>query len=242
MGLRTCAMLYLFLDETYRKLRDGRRFIIGCMAVPQSRWNDCFTHVHELDLPGKEPRAHRVNAYLGQLGGLGVLAFSDVRSARMRRGEIDGTGDIPRMSRMDNLWSMCLAFAVAKTLMSALVRGNSFSTVDTYYDPKSLKGPHREALEHELRDRVGKRLKELRKHHHLNLGRSIRIRRIEEVPKAASGTAPDKLQTGTGLAHRLCGMRGLVPGPEDIFSHVKVYDNTSVLDVAMEPFYRQQTS
>ena len=232
-------MLYIFLDETYGNLPEGRRFVIGCIIVQQSRWNDLFADGRDLELPGKSSRADRVNTYLGRLGGLGVLTFSNIPSAHVGNGEIDGTKDIPQMSRGNNLWSHCFAFGIARTLISVLLRGDCFSRVDVYYDPMSLKESHREALEgpRGLRDLFGKIMEEYCRCRNVNRGRPVQIGKIQQVSKAAPGTSANKLQVGTGLAHRLCRITKNVLQERSRFNHIEIHNNTDAVNGVMQQYY-----
>jgi len=230
-------MLYLFLDETYRDLPTGKRFVFGCIATPQFRWNDLFRDAQKLNLPGKSTRINRVNTYLARLDGLGVLTFSDIDSKHLLSDEIDGTRDISKMSRYDNLWSDCFAFAVAVTLSSIFVRDNVFKTVDIYYDPKDLCDSHRKALCLTLKDRLQKIIKKYNRRYNLNLGKSIQIRRIEQVKKPTSGSTLDKFQVGTELAHQLCSKTRNLLKQWPPLSHIEVHNHTDVVNGTMQPFY-----
>jgi hypothetical protein len=50
------------------------------------------------------------------------------------------------MARTDNAWSHCSVFLVATLIKDLLEAGHQVGTVDIYFDPKSLKSDHAEAL------------------------------------------------------------------------------------------------
>jgi hypothetical protein len=70
------------------------------------------------------------------------ISIAEIENAQFRPGEIDGTDDIPKMARTDNVWSQCAIYGVSGLIVDLVEAGQEVETVDLYFDPKSLK-PHR---------------------------------------------------------------------------------------------------
>lgn len=175
--------------------------------------------------------------------GFAVLTYADIPSGLMPPGEIGGTTDIPKMSRVDNLWSQCVLSTVTAAL--ACLRGASPSVaaaeIDLLHDPKSLTGEHQRAIEQVL----GEVLPEIAKEHpdtqESDPTVQLLFRRMEAIPKRSGSSKANNLQTGTNLAHHLCcqAERLIRDNPDH---RIVVRDHTSVIHDMISKFTVEEST
>ena len=125
------------------------------------------------------------------------ISAADLENTVFRSGAIDGTDDIPRMARRDNIWSQCALFGLSGLVRDLVEAGQEVGTVDIYFDPKSLKREHFEAMEETLHKLVVPVVKRYTKVRGFSSLQKLAIRRIEPVKKPEAGVTPDKFQVGT---------------------------------------------
>jgi hypothetical protein len=82
------------------------------------------------------------------------ISTADLENALFRSGEIDGADDIPSMARTDNIWSQCVIYGVTGLIVNLVKAGQEIGTTDIYFDPKSLKGEHFQAIQGTLQKLV----------------------------------------------------------------------------------------
>lgn len=194
-------MHYFFLDESYRGDPDRREIVVACWGVEQGRLNRRGELLNELFKP---PIEEQICSALKGLDALALVASATLEKSLYRSGEIDGTDDIPAMARADNIWSQCIIFSVATLILEHWCSGRPVDTIDVYFDPKSLKGEHEEALEKTLRELVVSEAKRYDAQFGGNRLKKLKIRNIQPVEKPKGGQAPNRFQIGTWVAHTLC--------------------------------------
>lgn len=129
-------MHYIFLDESYSSGNGQKTIIMAAWIVEQARYNRFFSTSPDLY---RTPVLEGITAMLETLDAWAIVAQADLDEKLFRTGEIDGTDDIPSMSRTDNIWSQCFIFAVGNLIANAVYVGEDVGTVDIHFDPKSLK-------------------------------------------------------------------------------------------------------
>lgn len=194
---------YLFLDETYRDAEPDRKaIIVGAWAAEQDRLNKRVKLLRELRNRGKSPFWDRMNFALEALDGLAIVAAATLDRSLFRAGEMDGTDDIEAMARPDNIWSVSVSFAIANLIKEIGLRRRHVDTVDVYFDPKSLKPGHANAIKRFLRETFPRQIRHLTRPD--EVFKRLSIRHVEQVPKSMPDEEPTKLQLGTWMADRLC--------------------------------------
>ena len=107
-------MQYIFLDEAYYQGANKRIIVIASWAVEQRRLNNNVAEVSDLQSRGKAPILQRVESTFDSLNAWAIVATAKLDNALFRSGEIDGTDDVPKMARSDNIWSISVIFAIGK--------------------------------------------------------------------------------------------------------------------------------
>ena len=137
----------MFVDERITATDNFERFIVGCLVVERQRWANLHSCTKQVSGMRRRKRLNAIKLLLDQTGGFGVLAYADLPAALVSRGEIDGTDDIPRMARRDNVWMQAVVALAAAALACMRTSGANVGVIDLFYDPKSLTAPHRAAFE-----------------------------------------------------------------------------------------------
>ncbi len=137
----------MFVDERVERGVASHRFIVGCIVCSKERWMALHGEVLRIGSLGQARRLDGIRQLLDKLQGFALLAYADLSIAQVRPGEIDGTDDIPRMKRHDNVWSQTVLAAAAAVLACLRTSGVESAEIDLYYDPKSLTVAHRDAWE-----------------------------------------------------------------------------------------------
>lgn len=191
-------MYYAFFDESYQS---DLGIVMAAWAVEQDRYTRYQSHLPELY---KTPVLNQIDSMLNSCDARAVLSAAKLPSETLRAGEIDGTNDVPRMARYDNVWSQSAVFLLSCLLIELFLNNHQVGTVDVHYDKKMLKPEHRQAFEGVIRDSVVREAQAADRHLGQNRFAKLRVRRVEQVPKPESGQPRDKFQVGTWVADRLC--------------------------------------
>lgn len=195
----------MFLDERSVPTGEGRtRLIVACVVCEERRWTQRHATAQGVGRLRRKRRLDAIENALKQIRAFGVVAYADVPAAVMIPGEIDGTSDIQKMCRTDNLWSQVFLAAVAVALACLRKASVKRASMRVLHDPKSLRGDHRDAVEVVLRQNLPAMAREDPDTHEIDASVHFECTQFEEVPKPASGSRADALQTGTVLAHYLC--------------------------------------
>jgi hypothetical protein len=194
-------MYYFFFDESYPRGSGDRAIVMAAWAVEQARYTRHESRLSELF---KTPVVNQVEAMLDSCDARATLSSAKVAAEILRQGEIDGTNDVRAMARSDNIWSQGLVFLLANLLVELLRNRHQVGTVDVFYDRKTLKPDHRQALEATIRESVAKHARAADSHLGWNRFADLRIRRVQQVDKPASGHTPNKFQMGVWVADKLC--------------------------------------
>jgi hypothetical protein len=230
-------MHYIFLDESYSSENGRKTIIMAAWIVEQARYNRFLSSSPDLY---RTPVLEGITAMLESLDAWAIVARADLDEELFRTGEIDGTDDIPSMSRSDNIWSQCFIFTVGNLIANAVYVGEDVGTVDIHFDPKSLKATHAAAIAATLRNLLVRMAKQYasqfaqRAGARLQLLKKLTIRRIEAVSKASHDQPLDKFQTGTWIAHKLCSSERAVRSGN--FRHIIHMDMSEVVRKTVQQF------
>jgi hypothetical protein len=216
--LRATRMHYLFFDESYAHRSPGKLAFAG-WAVEQDRFNRRPKRQRELS---RTPVLNSIDVMLGDLDAWAVLIKVSLDPSLFRSGEIDGTDDVARMPRTDNIWATCSTFLITKLLTGFFTRREELATIDVYHDPKSLKPDLDEALGKSLRGSVVQTAKNVSAAFGSKLFEKLNIRRIEPVAKPSDFSSADKFQVGVWVSDRLCSYADAVEAGH--FSRIRSYD------------------
>jgi len=163
-----------------------------------------------------------IDGMLEDLDAWAIVTRASLDPALFRSGEIDGTDDVARMSRTDNVWATCSTFLVTALLSGFYKRGEDLATADIYHDPKSLTPAHDEARCKVLRGLVVRDAKQFSNRQNNRLFKKLNIRRIEAVAKPASFQDADKFQIGVWVSDPLCSSADVVKTTQ--FSRIRSFD------------------
>jgi hypothetical protein len=195
------TMHYVFVDEAYARTRTRTKIAVASWAVEQGAWRGQVERLADLY---KAPVLGSLGSMFDALDARASISVADLENTVFRTGEIDGTDDIPRMARTDNVWSQCALFRVSGLIKDLVEAGQEIGAVDIFFDPKSLKREHFEAMEETLHKLVVPVVKVYAKVRGSGSLQRLAIRRIEPVKKSPAGGTPDRFQVGTWVADKLC--------------------------------------
>jgi hypothetical protein len=211
-------MHYLFFDESYSRKNPGKIVFAG-WAVEQDRLS---RRLMGSKVSLRSPVLNAIDAMLEDLDAWAIVARACLDPALFRSGEVDGTDDVARMSRTDNVWATCSIFLVNGIISGFYKRGEGLATVDVYHDPKTLTSAHDDARRKTLRGFVVRHAKEFSAARGSHAFKKLNIRRIERVGKPLDFRDADKFQVGVWVSHRLCSRADVVEAGQ--FSRIRTYD------------------
>jgi hypothetical protein len=194
----------IFADETYpRSLSSGSEVIvISCVAVEHRRFLSISPDIGQsirrsrfTDLP------NMINKWLDRCNGIAVVTRGRARSITLRKGEIDGTIEIPRMARRDNAWSTMLLYGVGLTIRSLILRGYDCSELSVFYDSRTITVPHEREVHRALRSLITDVSNEFGRY--VRAPTHVAIRKIRPLRKN-DASEPRLLLIGTHIADRIC--------------------------------------
>jgi hypothetical protein len=191
----------IFIDEAYSRTGTRTKIALASWAVEQGAWSRQAERLAELY---KAPVLRFLSLMFDALDARASISTADLENALFRSGEIDGADDIPSMARTDNIWSQCVIYGVSGLIVDLAKAGREIGTVDIYFDPKSLKLEHFQAIQGTLQKQVVALAKGYANALNSPLLRKFSIRRIEPVEKAQRGQVANKFQAGIWVAHKLC--------------------------------------
>jgi hypothetical protein len=221
--------LFVF-DESYPRKSCGQIIFAG-WAVEQDRLNRKPVPLQELS---RTPVLSSIDGMLEDLDAWAVVTRASLDPALFRSGTIDGTDDVARMSRTDNVWATCSTFLVTTLISGFYARGEDLATLDVYHDPKSLKPAHDEARRQVLRGLVVRNAKEFSTARNRELFKKLNIRRIEPVAKPSDHLSANKFQIGVWLSDKLCSSANAVE--VDQFSRIRSYDMSEEVRRTVQQF------
>jgi hypothetical protein len=222
-------MYYSFFDESYRS---NLGTVMAAWAVEQHRYTRYESRLPELF---KTPVLKQVETMLSSCDARAVLSAAKLSPEILRPGEIDGTNDVPQMARTDNIWSQSLVFLLSNLLSELLGNRHQVGTIDVYYDPKTLKAEHRQALEGVIRESVVQEAQAADRSLGWNRFTKLRIRRVQQVEKPHGGQAPTKFQMGTWIADKLCSHFELIRDSKT-FVRISICDLSDVIRKTTQQF------
>jgi hypothetical protein len=194
-------MHYIFVDEAYSRTETHTKIALASWVVEQGAWSRQVKRLVELH---KAPVLHSIASMFDRLDARANISTADLENTLFRSGETDGTDDISRMARTDNIWSQCVIFGASGLIRDLVEAGHEVGTVDIYFDPKSLKSEHFEAIEGTFRTLVVPAARGYARARNSQMLKKLALRRIEPVKKPETGQAPDKFQAGIWVADKLC--------------------------------------
>ena len=194
-------MHYFFVDEAYSRTGSRTKIAIASWGVEQTAWDRQVGRLHELY---KTPVLESLSSMLDALDARASISTADLENALFRSGEIDGTDDIPAMARTDNIWSQCTIYGLSGLVTDLVKAGQEIGTVDIYFDSKSLKSEHFQAIAETLRKLIVPTTKGYASKLNSQLLTNFVVRRNERVEKPKAGQTPDRFQAGTWVADKIC--------------------------------------
>jgi hypothetical protein len=221
-------MHYLFFDESYPAKSRGKIIFAG-WVVEQDRFNRNPNRLQDLS---KTPVLNSINEMLENLDAYAVVSTASLDSTLFRSGEDDGTDDIARMSRTDNIWTTCSTFLVNTLLAEFFGRNKDLATIDIHHDPKTLTINHNEVRCNTLRGSVVRHAKEAARNK--KLFEKLNIRRIESVAKPLDYRNADKFQIGVWVSDKLCSSDGAVKSRR--FSRIRSFDMSEEVRRTIQQF------
>ncbi len=202
-----------FLDERVERLECVSRRIVGCSVFGHERWMALHHQESVVATVRRKRRLKAIDDLLTRLGGVAVLVYADIPPELLQLREVDGTTDIPRMSRTDNVWSQVTLSAVTAALAWVQRSGVSLGMVNLYYDRKDLTVPHRTQFENVLCRTLPEIAKEAAAEYPSVFTADpgeLRFGAIQGVDKPNSVVLADAFQHGTNLAHNFCAQAAKV--------------------------------
>ena len=195
----SAGLFYIFCDEKYLNVAGKKRFLTGYIATPQDAWNSLSKARRDLIEPLKVTRLERIRDLLDDVNGIAVVAYADVKTALVPAGERDTTDDITNMSRADHIWGNAIAMGLAATAKWIAIHGLKVKNIDVYYDTRSIKDAHRQALTKVVTNTLSSII------HNVNspAGYKPKFRRFNDTPKAKNSGQRNKFQSGIWIADRL---------------------------------------
>lgn len=194
--------LVAFLDERTKKGEAVTRFIVGCCIFSQNTWMAGCEREREIAQLRKKRQVEAIDKILTAIPGIAILAYADLPNEICEH-ETDGTVDIPKMARMDNIWSQMTLDATATGIACLHHSGLLLGPIDLYYDTKDLTFEHHAAWINYLRKNLPRIAREAAAQARSNI-EQFQFGIIEPVKKPASGSQMTSLQRGTDLAHHFC--------------------------------------
>lgn len=199
--------LVAFLDESIKKHESTTTFFVGCCLFGLDRWLALSEAERNVGEVRRKRRLQAIDELLNRIHGAAVLVYANLSNAVFCRDEIDGTADIPRMSRTDNIWSQMTLFAAATGVAWLHHSGLLLGPADLYYDRKDLTFEHRAVYENILRQNLPKIAREAAANDpscFTTDANQFGFGIIQGVEKPGSGLQPNPFQRGTNLAHHVC--------------------------------------
>ena len=199
--------LLVFVDEKIERLDSSTRWIVGCCLFGLNPWVALHSRAHAVGAVRGKRRLKEIDKLLNTVGGVAVLVHADVPQELIPKSEIDGTGDIRRMSRTDNIWSQTVLSALTASVAWLQHCNVPLGKVEIYYDRKDLKDDHRSQIENVLRQNLPKWAKYAAENHPSMFPAdcsNLSIDKIASVEKPLRGRQPDMFQVGINLVDHLC--------------------------------------
>lgn len=199
--------LVIFLDESIKKHESTTAFFVGCCLFGLDRWLALCKAERKIGEIRRKRRLQAIDELLNEIRGVAVLVYANLSNAVFCPDEIDGTADIPRMSRTDNIWSQMTLFAAATGIAWLHHSGLLVGPGDLYYDRKDLTVEHRTVYESILRQNLPKIAREVAAKDPSRFttdASQFEFGIIQGVEKPGSALEPNPFQRGTNLAHHFC--------------------------------------
>jgi hypothetical protein len=194
-----------FLDERIEPEDEGSRFVVSSIVSERSLWDERADSATPIGAMRLSRRLDAIDNFLYGVPAAAIVGYANVPSGLALSGEVDGTRDVPRMSRLDNIWSIVFLSVITHGLGRICGATGGKVDMEIFHDPKSLTGSHREAVRTFLAHNLTAMASELPVKDPADEPRGeVCLSRFEEVPKPPSRATPTTLQRGTVLAHHLC--------------------------------------
>lgn len=181
----------VFLDESIKDRAPSVEVTFACWGAESSRFTEPLPNLYHT------PIEKHVRRLFDSINAVCLLSKANVSHRRYRTDEPDGTDDIPRMTRRNNIWSACAAFTIAGWIAILANSGRPLAgDLDVYFDDKSLTGDHRLVFESLLRETLTPIA-------HSYIRDPVAVRKICWVPKAQRRDKRNRCQAGVWVADRL---------------------------------------
>ena len=199
----------MFLDERVEPLEAHSRFIVSCVVCERSRWDGRPTEASRIGALGARRRLDEIDRFLQSLPGVAVIGHATVSDHVAIPGEVDRSLDIPRMHRLNNLWSSLFLGVVTRSLAGLSGAGATDADIEVFYDRRDVTRAHRDAMRRVLEMNLPTMAAENPATGQPDPSRgTVHFIRFEEVAERGAGETPSVLQHGTSIAHHLCSQAG----------------------------------
>jgi hypothetical protein len=118
-------MDYVFVDEAYSRMETRTKIAVASWAVEQAVWGRQAGRFAALY---RAPVLESLGSMFDRLDSRASISAADLENTVFRSGEIDGTDDISRMARPDNIWSQCALFGVSGLIRDLVEAGQEIGT------------------------------------------------------------------------------------------------------------------
>lgn len=205
---------------------------MAAWAVEQARLNRYKARFPELFRP---PVLERIEFMFEALDARAIIGIATLDAGAFRPRDFDGTADVPRMARTDNVWSQCAVFTIGALIRYMFGVHQEIGTVDIHFDPKSLTPGHRSAIERTLHGLLKSEARRYAAERNSRLLRKFNIRRFEAVSKHKGGEPSDKFQIGTWVADKLCSSAANVEQTRT-GQRIRIHDMSDVVRRTIQQF------
>ncbi len=199
IDMNTPSPLIVFLDERVEQTHSSTKVVIGSCIFRCDSWLQFADESRKVGEVRAKRQFQTIEKLLNRIGGVAVVAYSNISPADYVIGEIDGTNDIAKMSRTDNIWAQMMSYSICAGIARVHRSGMPLGLVDVYYDTKDLTADHQTVFENMIRTNIPKLAREAG-----NNAEELKFGVIERVSKSNHTTQPTSYQRGTMLAHYLC--------------------------------------
>jgi hypothetical protein len=168
--------------------------------------------------------------------GFAILGYTDVPAEIAVAGEIDGTRDIQKMARMDNLWSILFLSVITATLARFRGAGVQKAQLSVYYDQQSLTSDHRQSIQKTIQENVSRIANQNPETGEPQPGLDFTFPLFQQVAKPEKREEPTPLQHGTAIAHHLCSQLDTAIGSAASNFPTEVLEFTDSVLEMIQPF------
>ncbi|MFA5905985.1 MAG: hypothetical protein WC836_18785 [Desulfobacula sp.] len=131
-------MINIYFDERIEESYVSVRFIISSFLLSESKIENLRNDFRKIMGAKRKRKVEALTAFIEDWQSMAVITYADIPQNLAKAGEIDGTKDIPKMKRRDNIWAQCVLYNLAKMLGKIGRSGAPMDNINIFFDPKSL--------------------------------------------------------------------------------------------------------